>query len=819
MPSNYVPPDGSLDSRLAYVGARPGRDEVYYGRGFVGPSGELLWKLSRFPRSDCYVTNVRKDFSEKNSVPTKDEIREVLPDLRDELSRCRANIFVCIGREAGIALTGRSEIDKWRGSVIESSLLPGRKVLITWHTAAALRTYSLRYIIDLDLRRAAREAAYPDIRRKVRTFHINPPFLELLDLIRALGPVVTVDIETFGQEISVIGLTDSADKAICIATIGGPYTVSELIAILRELDRVLRTRAINGQNIQFDTSRLERLGLRLPRLAHDTMLSHHLLWTELGSGAKRKGKGFSPDEAAGKHKLEFLISCYTDIPFYKDQSNRAWTDPNLTLEERFYQYWEYNCWDVCGEHEVMEKEDAELVKYGQKEYYQEHVVGLIRPVMTMQGRGVNVDLPVLQRMRVRKKLECDYLQGVLNREAGYAINVKSGKDMAYLLTDVCKIPASQLSYTPKHAISTKEEHLRRIAYNSPHAGLIKLVLDVRERRTLISGFLGMEASEDGRYYAAFLLHGTGSGRLSSRAIGKGPQLQNIPKGARGIFVASPGCTLVRGDYPRAEAKHVAYDSGCKYLMELFSDPDRDLYGETAARILRKPLRQVTKGTIEREAFKHLILGSNYGLGPDKLVTTLRLQGHIDIADVDIPGDSRRAKAKYVLSAYFALCPEIPVWQDRIWREGCKSRVLYSDFGRRRMFLGRLTDREEEGEKSTKNIMLSYRAQSTVVGGTNQAIRRLYDKYGEDSPTVLQVHDELVLDVPTVDLAFWINELNEVMSFTVRLPNGLDFSLAPEIEFGPSWSPKDAYSLKDLNKLSWGVAVPEMTGEELERVLP
>src|SRR5207237_10195449 len=138
---------------------------------------------------------------------------------------------------------------------------------------------------------------------------------------------------------------------------------------------------------------------------------------------------------------------------------------------------------------------------------------------------------------------------------------KSPIDMRTVMVDVCQIPSAQLSYTKKHAVSTKEEHLRRISYNSPHAGLLKLVLDIRERRTLISNFLGMEASSDGRYYAAFLIHGTGSGRLSSRAVGRGPQLQNIPKPARGIFIPSMGGTFVKGDYPRAEAKHVAYDAG------------------------------------------------------------------------------------------------------------------------------------------------------------------------------------------------------------------------------------------------------------------
>lgn len=710
----------------------------------------------------------------------------MLLSLRDELSQCGANIFVAIGREALIALTGRKEIDKWRGSVIPSTLLPGRKVCGTWHTAHALRAYSQRYVIDLDLRRAARESAYPDIRRRPRNFLINPPFLELLDLIQGLGKVVTVDIETFADQISVIGFTDSADRAICVPTIGGRYQVSELIAIFRALDRRLRGSAINGQNIQFDTSRLERLGLYIPRIAHDTMLAHHLLWTELGSGAKRKGKGFSPDEAAGKHKLEFLISCYTDIPFYKDQSNEAWTAPGLTLEERFWKYWEYNCLDVAGTHECMEKLDGELVKYGQQDYFQEHVVGLIRPVLNMQTRGVNVNQPLLARTRERTNLEAEYLQQLLNQQSGFACNVRSPLDMRHLLVEVCQIPRSQLSYTKKHAVSTKEEHLRRIAYNSPHAGLLKLVLEIRERRTLSSSFLGLEVDEHGRYYAAFLIHGTGSGRLSSRAIRKGPQLQNIPRGARGIFIPSVGCRFVKGDYARAEAMHVAFDSQCRYLIELFSDPTRDLYAETAARILGKPLAAVGKGSLEREAFKHLVLGSNYGLGPDKLVTTLRLQGRIDINDVAIPGSSRRAKAKYVLDAYFSLCPEIRAWQDHIWHQVCKTRVLYSDFGRRRIFLSRLSDKEEEGEKSTKNVALSYRAQSTIVGMTNRAVRILD---AMNAPIVLQVHDEIVLDIPIPDTTHWCRELHKAMTCPLIL-HGREMIVRPEIETGPSWSPKD-----------------------------
>jgi len=232
--------------------------------------------------------------------------------------------------------------------------------------------------------------------------------------------------------------------------------------------------------------------------------------------------------------------------------------------------------------------------------------------------------------------------------------------------------------------------------------------------------------------------------------------------------------------------HVAFDSECAYLIDLFSSPGRDLYAETACRILKQELRSVGRGTLEREAFKHLVLGIGYGMGASKLVTTLRLQGHIDIADIDLPGSSRTAKAKYAIDAYFSLCPEVKQWQDRIWQQVCKTRVLYSDFGRRRFFAGRLSDQDEGEEKSTKNLALSYRAQSTIVGLTNRAIRVLD---AMNAPIVLQVHDELVLDAPEDQIEYWASELKSAMEHPLII-HGRTMTIPVEIQVGSSWSPRD-----------------------------
>src|SRR5207249_5215869 len=121
MAKNVVPSSGSPDSRYVIVGARPGVEEVQAGLPFVGPAGRLLWKLAPFSRGECYVCNVRQDFSSTHPTPTRPEIQEALPLLRNEIERTSANIIICLGADAFYALSQLNSLDSWRGSIIESS--------------------------------------------------------------------------------------------------------------------------------------------------------------------------------------------------------------------------------------------------------------------------------------------------------------------------------------------------------------------------------------------------------------------------------------------------------------------------------------------------------------------------------------------------------------------------------------------------------------------------------------------------------------------------------------------------------------------------
>jgi uracil-DNA glycosylase family 4 len=737
-------PDGDPNSKIAIIGARPAYDEVRSGKAYTGPTGQKLWRWLGIPRSECYVSNVRRDWADHDV--SERELTEALPILREELSHIKPNILITLGPAALTAVTGKRGITNWRGSILESTIIPGLKVLPTLQPASADTTFSLRYVIELDLRKARRESQYPDIRRPQRTFHINPPFEEACSILRSLGATISVDIETLGNTISCIGIADSPSRGICIAFVGGPYTTDELIALWRELDVVLRTRACRGQNFQFDTTRLERYGFKINNIADDTMLKHHLLWTELGSGVKRKQGDRGIDSLTGKHSLAFISSIYTDEPYYKYEADSCWNDPGLELGERFHRYWTYNLKDCFVTEESGLAMDKELIRFNQVEYFREHVLGLIRPVMRMQDRGLFVDHTALSTTSKRTKLEQDVLQQQLDQAVGFHCNVKSPADIRYVIQEVLHEKLSKL--TKKGAISTDEDTIRTLAYRGEHTEIYRLILDIRERRTLLSNFLSLE-TDGGRYKASYLIHGTDSGRLSSRAVGKGPQLQNIPKPTRKIFKPEPGNVYVQGDLARAEAMYVAYDAQELELIKLFEDPTRDLYLETAARALG---RSVGKESIERMVFKQVVLGSNYLMGPMKLVSVLGLKG-IDIMKLPVPGNSRKAKAVYVQDGYFNLYPRLRRWQAEIGREIRENRCLVDPFGRRHMFLGRLDD-------SSLGIALSRKPQSTIVGITNRAIR-LLDQQGRY--ICAQVHDSILTECKRAQRDEEANAIREAMT--------------------------------------------------------
>src|SRR5512138_1329093 len=165
------------------VGEAPGATEDQTGKPFEGGAGELLNRMldrCGIIRSQCFITNichVRPPGNDFNWFYRKGNMAHYLRcvmQLKRDIEAIRPNIVVGLGTNPLTALTGKPSIEKWRGSILESSLVKGQKVVCTYHPAYILRVYDYKAVAEVDLKRVREESAYPDIRLPFRNHNLHP---------------------------------------------------------------------------------------------------------------------------------------------------------------------------------------------------------------------------------------------------------------------------------------------------------------------------------------------------------------------------------------------------------------------------------------------------------------------------------------------------------------------------------------------------------------------------------------------------------------------------------------------------------------------
>lgn len=324
--------------RIMLVGEAWGQEEERLGKPFVGKAGNLLHSLLRsanIDETDCYFTNVFNFRPPDNKLaylaarggkPNAVQGLPMLPTLgrgiwidakyQPELDRLyaevnniRPNVIVALGVTPLWALTRETKMKENRGTPLEGrAVISDFKVLPTYHPAAVLRKWSFRPIVIADLRKAAREAEYPEIRRPSRTICIPETIDDLWEYKNYYmhGEVLSTDIETKAGTITEIGFAPSPSTALVVPFLDrrqpdGNYwrTLEEELAAWRFVFHILKSYSHLGQNFNYDLQYLHAMGAVVPRLAGDTMILHHALYPELEKG------------------LGFQGSLYTDEPQWK----------------------------------------------------------------------------------------------------------------------------------------------------------------------------------------------------------------------------------------------------------------------------------------------------------------------------------------------------------------------------------------------------------------------------------------------------------------------------------------------------------------------
>ena len=319
-PKRIVPGAGSPASKIAIVGEAPGAYEDMQLKPFVGPAGTVLENClhaAELIRSECYLTNVVKVRPAGNLIDpffstTKGTFSAEgmywVEQLRTELNEQGANIILACGATAMAALTGLHKVMKYRGYVFESiGLEQPRKVIPTIHPAAALRgMYIYRHMIAADMRKAKVESTTRELQRPERQLIFNfQTASEVLDWLEYYekAEVVGFDIEVLNYEVSCISFASDPSLAISVP-LTGKWTEEEELLIWRGIQRVLGnpTSVKIVQNGIFDIHfLLTRCGIEVRGPIHDTMIAHHVMYSELPKG------------------LAFLVSIYGGAQaYYKD---------------------------------------------------------------------------------------------------------------------------------------------------------------------------------------------------------------------------------------------------------------------------------------------------------------------------------------------------------------------------------------------------------------------------------------------------------------------------------------------------------------------
>lgn len=795
---------GHKNAKIVVVGEAPGEREESSGLPFVGGSGQLLdqmFERTGLDRGQMFLTNVChvrppankfEWFYTKAGIP---HYAQGVVQLKKDIQEIRPNLVIALGTNPLRAVTSKVGIEKWRGSILESKLVPGVKVIGTFHPAAIMRTYDYKAVAEFDLARCAEQAEFPDIRIPVRKHILDPaPGYRAMLVDELLSASwLAVDIECWlndkGEwELACCGFSDRPDRSVVIpaSSVGGLHDI-----------RILCESPVRKvfQNGMFDVTVLRSSGIYVANFAWDTMLAHHALFAECASGSDELSSMARKKRSAAIQKgLAFQASIYTLEPFYKD-------DGKQIGHGDLQAYWLYNGKDCTTTREIRDVQDREIESFGVREVF-DREMALVTPLMTASNRGFKIDTVYREELKSEYLTKVTNLQALLNKLCGRSVNVKSPIDMKWLLYE-------KLGFKPKYNKGSKNPTADKDAINE-FAGRsnrpeLHTILAIREFRDFIERYISARLDSDGRMRCSFDVTGTRSGRLSSRASlsGSGTNLHTIParkkEGAklRRMFIADEGKIFVYPDYKQAEAWVVAFEARCEGLIELFTDPTRDVHRENASRIFGKPLVGIT--TEERYLAKRVVHASNYGMGPDRLVELVAE----DAATTGIRIDRREAAA--LMDKYFMLYPEI---KENFWRqvemELRRSRTLTTFFGRKRTFYGRFDDK-------LLREAYSYKPQSTVGDLGNEATIRAFAAIDETSPTCLNrewggqylvsVHDSILFQCNRESVHEVAKQLQSSMTIPITI-NGRTFTIPTDCQVGYNWakqSPENPRGLVDIEK--------------------
>ena len=560
--------------------------------------------------------------------------------------------------------------------------------------------------------------------------------------LRAVGAVaVHADVDATGRHPALVGLGLAAgERAWYLATPDG--VPSPIAALLRD-EAIAKT----AHDAKTARRALRRSGADLGGLVMDTMIASYLV------NASRRYHGLE-DLAAERLKLEVPVLA---VPDRKDPYRTP------TLDERLARAGA----GAVAAARLGEQFAVELERLGLERLYRDVELPLVDVLVEMEEAGIAVDLPYLRSLGEEFAREVARIEDEAYKAVGHDFGINSPKQLQSLLFEELRLPRGRRTGTGYSTDATVLEELR-----GAHP-VIEKILEYREieklRSTYAEGLGGLVDPETRRVHTTFDQTVAATGRLSSRA----PNLQNIPirtplgRRIRHAFVAgSPDMVLVAADYSQIELRVLAHVSQDPALIDAFRS-GADVHRRTAAAGFGVLESAVTRE--QRDVAKMLNFGIIYGMSDFGLAWRMQMA---------------REEAQRFIDEYFKRYAQVRRYVIETKAFCIEQGYVETLLGRRR-YIPDMASPVNAVRNAAERMAINMPIQGTAADIMKIAMSRVHRALHESdlhARVLLQVHDELVAEVPRLEVERMARLLGDEMSAAYRL----DVPLVVDVRAGPNW---------------------------------
>jgi DNA polymerase-1 len=587
---------------------------------------------------------------------------------------------------------------------------------------------------------------------------------EVKEIARAIKErgFVSIDTETTSttpRAARLVGISIALEKNAAFYLPVGHETpdgelrnlpLEETLSALKEVIESPEVAKI-GQNLKYDYQVFRNYDIRLRGISFDSMVAAYLI----DPGTRRYSLDALAEQWLGKSSIpiESLIGKgknqigFSAVPIAK-AAQYSGEDAVLPLHLK----------------ELLEPLIAERA---QTPLLRDVEMPLISVLAEMEWRGTLLDTVLLERLSAEYTKKLQGISNDIYRLACEEFNLNSPKQVSEILFVKLGLPKSKKIKT---GLSTEVEALEKLADKHP---VVPKLLEYRETQKLLSTYIDafpqLILSETKRLHSSFNQTVTATGRLSSTS----PNLQNIPirteagREIRKAFIAPPGFLVVDADYSQIELRLLAHMSKDAFLVKAFLD-DQDIHRQTASAMYGVFPELVTPEM--RRSAKTINFGLLYGMGPVNLSRQLKITFK---------------QAQEFIDAYFRQFPSIESFMkecvDKARRTGFSETVL----GRRR-YVPEIRSENRQVREAAERTALNTPVQGSAADIMKLAMVKIHEALPDafaEARMLVQVHDELVFEVPEIDAEKFVPWVKRMMEGAY----GLDVPLKVDAGSGRNWS--------------------------------